>query len=455
MAIQVKRLSDGKIGTMSESAFDPNKYAKVGESNVNSEPNLLQQTGNIAGGIGSFLFPQTSKLPQVASQTIRDRQLLAQDPAMQGMVKSPQQFGQRLNTILGADQALGKQAAASGGEIGATLASGALNKAPVLGGATVGAIQGLLNPENQSLGQTALNTGIGGAVGGAIGLVVKGGQKIFNWASNVGHDLKLKAANQLIGQTPAKVQLNEQGDNVLSEQLIKHLDAGDIKPGNFSSMRGDAQNLLKSSSSQLDDILKSSNVNTKVSLEELTKPLDDLVKIAENANDDTFANTVKTWKEGWAKKITGRFGNELNPQQVNQVKIELYKRLSSSAFSKSAEELSAAKTSAMRAVSHEAMAWLRDNVDGAAQALDNEQFSIRFTNALTDQLKRAGAQGLPRGSAGSLNIFNLLGGLATAPIRSPQVLSQGININAPSLPSKIGPYLQNLLTQKSMQALQQ
>jgi len=293
------------------------------------------------------------------------------------------------------------------------------------GGALAGGLIGATAPEEMGLGEragrVALGAGLGAVTGKALGVAGKG----FKWLAKAGKPVKEKLANQLLGLTPSKVRLTPEGTSWLSEKVVGMLDDGTLQSGNFQSIRQQANNLLSTAESQIDDILTKRGSTKTVKTSNLLNPIDDLITQANKQGNKSKAKALQKFKDD----VIAHWGNDLTVSQVLDLKRTMDTALADSVFTKRASEVVGTRASGQRAVGTAARSWLKSaKVLGGeiGDLLTDESVYINLRTAMENQLRRAGTAPLKGGAVGGLSPTSLLGRALFGGIGRPEVMSKAI-----------------------------
>jgi len=327
-------------------------------------------------------------------------------------------------------------------------------------GAKIGGIRGLtagserivpeerLSPEDK-LAQTLQNTLVGVSLGGVTGGAMQGAGEVFNWIGSRAAPLKEKLANQILGQTRTQVRLDPEGHNQLSMKLIDKLDDGSIKPGDYQSLRTQADQLVKRGEDKIREEFarKGSEAAAKTAdLSSLTTSVEKAISAARSAGNLAKANALDNFK----KTIEVTWGKTLNASQVLQLKRVLEDQLNETVFKQGALQAVGTKASArvagQRLVSASARDWIRRNVPNVSSALDDESVGIALRKTMEAQLQRMGQAPIGRFGAQGLSLTNLPFKAASRFVSDPLNASRMINTGGVSLP----PVLQQFLGRSAL-----
>ena len=340
------------------------------------------------------------------------------------------------------------------GGAGAATTLGRIGQATARG-AGIGAIRGATSgserivPEERLLAEdkvaaTLGNTLTGAVTGGITGGVLQSGGEAFRWVGSRLALLKEKLANQILGQTRTQVRIDPEGHNQLSMKLIDKLDDGSIKPGDYQSIRVQADDLVKKGEETIraEFARNGSDAASKtVNLDNLMGPVDRAISTAKSAGNSAKANALQGFKD----EIQATWGKTLNASQALDLKRVLEDQLNETVFKQGALQSVGTKASArvagQRLLSSSARDWLRYSVQNISDALDDQSVGIGLRKAMEAQLQRLGQAPIGRFGNQGLSLTNIPFKAASGILRNPNVASSIAAGATPQLP----PVLQQIL----------
>lgn len=257
------------------------------------------------------------------------------------------------------------------------------------------------------------------------GVTQSGFEALGMFKNSLGNWMKRGASQQLLGQTPSEVVLDEQGFNKTAERLMEKFDDGTYKPGGYQSLREQSEDLITESRKKAFELADKSD--EVIDRDDIVKQIDELIKIRQSADDDAAVRALNNYKDTFINNNP----KQLTMSEALRKRINLERTMSDASFRKSASETASNKLAGQKTVSNYIRNWIRDVDPDLGDTLLDESAYISVKKAAEKQLQRMGTAPINQGSAGSQNILNRLGQLLTAVPRNPRASSTFLSATAP------------------------